>query len=207
MPMFGYDIGNIKHLLLSLQGLIVHGWTFKSTGSPETATDPFSIARCLSSETVEQLKVKYSYRTRSKTQVPTFTHALNQRCTNLKTGRKVVKSRRKPVSHSKRAGLLFPVGRIHRYLKNRIRTNGRVFATAAVYSSAILEYLTAEVLELSGNVCKQFKVKRITPHHILLAIKGDKEMASFIKATIAGGGVVPHINKELLRKKGQQEFS
>jgi hypothetical protein len=41
--------------------------------------------------------------------------------------------------------LQFPVGRIHRHLKNRTTSHGRVGATAAVYSSAILEYLTAEV--------------------------------------------------------------
>ncbi|SMN18906.1 similar to Saccharomyces cerevisiae YOL012C HTZ1 Histone variant H2AZ, exchanged for histone H2A in nucleosomes by the SWR1 complex [Maudiozyma saulgeensis] len=103
-------------------------------------------------------------------------------------------------SSSARAGLQFPVGRIKRYLKRNASGKVRVGSKAAIYLTAVLEYLTAEVLELAGNAAKDLKVKRITPRHLQLAIRGDDELDSLIRATIASGGVLPHINKALLLK-------
>lgn len=111
----------------------------------------------------------------------------------------------KPISRSARAGLQFPVGRIHRFLKSRVHANHRVGSTAAVYCAAILEYLCAEVMELAGNAAHGLKVKRITPRHLQLAIRGDEELDTLIQATIAGGGVMPTTIPKTLQAKNKKK--
>jgi histone H2A len=132
-------------------------------------------------------------------------------------------------SASAKAGLQFPVGKLHRYLRQKWKNP--VGKTAAVYAAALLEYLTAEILELSGNASKDLKVRRITPRHILLAVRGDEELDRMFPGVIAGastlsalqfyrvcsllhfsffawrftgGGIIPHIHKSLIGFKPQR---
>jgi len=90
-----------------------------------------------------------------------------------------------------RAGLQFPVGRIARMLRNG-RYSDRVGGSTPVYMAAVLEYLTAETLELAGNATKEDKKMRITPRHIQLAVHNDEELSKLFRGvTIVEGGVNP----------------
>ena len=112
-----------------------------------------------------------------------------------KVGAKAAKTR------SSRAGLQFPVGRIHRCIRKGNYAE-RVGAGAPVYLAAVLEYLTAEILELAGNAAKDNHKRRIIPRHLQLAIRNDEELNKLLQGvTIAQGGVLPNIQAVLLPKK------
>ncbi|EGV94774.1 Histone H3 [Cricetulus griseus] len=116
-------------------------------------------------------------------------------------GKQGGKARAKAKSRSSRAGLQFPVGRVHRLLRKGNYAE-RVGAGAPVYMAAVLEYLTAEILELAGNAARDNKKTRIIPRHLQLAIRNDEELNKLLgKVTIAQGGVLPNIQAVLLPKK------
>ncbi|KAM4870755.1 histone H2A type 3-like [Urocitellus parryii] len=116
-------------------------------------------------------------------------------------GKQGGKARAKAKSRSSRAGLQFPVGRVHRLLRKG-NYSERVGAGAPVYLAAVLEYLTAEILELAGNAARDNKKTRIIPRHLQLAIRNDEELNKLLgRVTIAQGGVLPNIQAVLLPKK------
>ena len=123
-----------------------------------------------------------------------------------KAGRGKVEGK-KSQSQSSKAGLQFPVGRIGRFLKKG-KYASRVGAGAPVYLASILEYLTAEILELAGNAARDNKKTRIVPRHIQLAVRNDEELNKlFGGVTIAQGGVLPNIHSVLVPKSSSKEPS
>ncbi|KAF9233424.1 histone-fold-containing protein [Melanogaster broomeanus] len=107
----------------------------------------------------------------------------------------------KSQSRSTRAGLQFPVSRIHRILR-KSNYSKRIGSGAPVYLAAVLEYLSAEILELAGNAARDNKKRRINPRHLQLAIRNDEELSKLLgDVIISEGGVVPYINPALLPAK------
>ena len=119
---------------------------------------------------------------------------------------------KKSGSQSKKAGLLFPVGRIGSQLR-RGQYARRVGGSAAVYLAAVLEYLTAELLELTvkaaaapagakgANKGKK-AATRLNPRTLTLAVRHDEDLGALLQnVTLSRGGVLPAVNKALAKQQ------
>lgn len=106
-------------------------------------------------------------------------------------------------SRSAKAGLIFPIGRVGTLLR-RGQYARRVGASSAVYLAAVLEYLTAELLELTVKAASQQKnkSKRLSPRTLTLAVRHDDDLGALLQnVTLSRGGVIPSVNKALAKKQ------
>lgn len=114
-------------------------------------------------------------------------------------------------TRSQRAGIIFPIGRIHRFLRKGNYAQ-RIGSGAPVYLAAVLEYLTAEILDLAAGAARFHKKTRIIPRHLTLAIRKDEELNKLLgHVVIAQGGVLPDSTatrkKSDKKSKASQELS
>lgn len=110
-----------------------------------------------------------------------------------------------PISRSSMAGLQFPITRVQNIMVE-LSTSSRKSETSAVYLTSVCEYLITEVLEIAGNATRDSKRVRITPRHVMLAVRNDEDLDKLFKDTIFAGGVIPHIDSSILPvKKGSSK--
>lgn len=109
------------------------------------------------------------------------------------------------VSLSKKAGVKFPVGRITRFIKQGNYVD-RVSPTASVAVAAALNFLVAEVFDLTIQETKNLNIKRITPRAIYLALNRDEELRKITSHTIIPqAGVVPKFDKMVKKNTKNQK--
>jgi len=115
------------------------------------------------------------------------------RCSTSMSGHSAGSSapKKKRVTGSARAGLVFPVGRVAKRLRTW-KVSKRLTGDAACYLTAVLEYCVAELLEAAVGVTKLNRAKRLTPRHITIGVRADEELSkllgpvSFLGAGSAG---------------------
>ncbi|XP_058568554.1 histone H2A-Bbd type 1-like [Neofelis nebulosa] len=90
------------------------------------------------------------------------------------------RQRRHAVSRSRRAELQFPVSRVERLLRER-RYAPRLNSSTPVFLTAILEYLTANILELAGKEALDGHKMRITSEHVQRALGSNQHLRGLLE--------------------------
>jgi len=117
-------------------------------------------------------------------------------------------------SRSARSGLLFPVGKIETQMRRNGIKRRRLGECAPVYLAAVLEYMTAELVEAAGLQVKKSKAKNktkqgvlmISPSHIVQAVGKDEALSMVLKnVVVPGGGHYQGFNP-ILDKLRQEEM-
>nr|XP_019571626.1 PREDICTED: histone H2A-Bbd type 2/3 [Rhinolophus sinicus] len=85
-------------------------------------------------------------------------------------------------SRSSAPELPFSVSHVERLLREGHYTQ-RLGSTAPVYLAAVIEYLTAKILELAGNEAQSSGQSRITPEFIDMAVHNNSLLSGFFRNT------------------------
>ena len=105
-------------------------------------------------------------------------------------------------SRADKAGLVFSVARAEKLIRNH--HCGRVGGGASVYLAAVLEYLSAEFMELAGRSALDHKHLRINVRDLQLIARNDNELNKLLYVLGGwdwmGGGALPNIHTALLPK-------
>ncbi|XP_045393762.1 histone H2A-Bbd type 2/3 [Lemur catta] len=82
-----------------------------------------------------------------------------------------------------RAELVFSVSHMERLLREG-RYGPRLSGSAPVFLAAVIQYLTAKVLELAGNEAQDSDRRRITPEMVDMVIHNNPLLSGLFRTTI-----------------------
>ncbi|GCB68484.1 hypothetical protein scyTo_0000887 [Scyliorhinus torazame] len=99
------------------------------------------------------------------------------------------------------ADLLFTIGCIYRLLRKGHYAQ-RMGTSTPAYPAVVLEYQTAEILELNVNVAWDNTKTHTIPHHLQLTIRNGTKLNKLLgRLTITQGGILPNIQAVLLPRE------
>ena len=116
----------------------------------------------------------------------------------------------KGASRQDRAGILFPPSITDKFIRHSGFGYAKIMITssAPVFMAAVLEYLTAELLDMSATIARDNKRVRITIRDLEMSVRTDNEFNTLFNTynlEFLGGGVVPFIHESLLAKKPRKK--
>jgi len=114
----------------------------------------------------------------------------------------------KNTSRQGKAGIIFPPSITEKFLRNFGFSKIMITKHAPVYLAAVLEYIVADILQISSDLANDNKRVRITIRDLELSIRTDQELTTLFNRCnldFIGGGVVPSIHSSLLTKKPRKK--
>ncbi|XP_077001062.1 histone H2A-Bbd type 2/3-like [Tamandua tetradactyla] len=90
--------------------------------------------------------------------------------------------KRRNRSRTARAELTFSVSLVEHQLREGHYAQ-RLSSSAPVYLAAIIEYLTAKILELAGNEARHSRTRRITPGLVDMAVHNNALLSGLFGTT------------------------
>lgn len=85
----------------------------------------------------------------------------------------------KKITKAKKSGIIFPPSRVRSIIEKELvdyKINFRISSTAPIYLAAVMEYLTDEILQVSGYECINSKREKITVEDIKKGVEKDDEL-------------------------------
>lgn len=110
---------------------------------------------------------------------------------------------KKRCSKQNKIGIIFPPSICEKFLRKFGNSNIMISQESSIYLASVLEYISAEILDLSSSIASAHNRIRITVRDLEISIRTDYEFNSFFNKNnikFIGGGIIPFINPVILNK-------